>query len=117
MTAQQRYYRNTMTDEQKLMARQATRRYKQSAKGRRQLQVYCVGRRKRIEDLKTGPCVDCGNTFPPECMDFDHVRGRKDKNVGSMFTYSIQKIQQEVAKCELVCANCHRIRTRKRALN
>lgn len=70
-----------------------------------------------IESLKNAPCTDCTNSFPPECMDFDHVRGEKLFNIGHMAarTPPLQVILDEIAKCELVCANCHRIRTRKRS--
>jgi hypothetical protein len=48
-------------------------------------------------------------------MDFDHVRGRKQKNVMELInTLSKKKIDEEIAKCEIVCSNCHRIRTHKR---
>jgi hypothetical protein len=71
-------------------------------------------RRAYIESLKANPCADCGGTFPPECMDFDHL-GDKFKNLARLMSYSLERIKEELAKCELVCANCHRIRTRKRA--
>lgn len=46
-------------------------------------------------------------------MDFDHVRGEKKYNIGSMVGRGLSPklIDEEVAKCELVCSNCHRIRT------
>lgn len=64
------------------------------------------------DSLKTGPCTDCGNRFPPVCMDWDHLPGQvKVRAVGMMLSYSREKVLAEIAKCELVCANCHRIRT------
>lgn len=67
-----------------------------------------------ITQFKTGkPCTDCKNIFPPECMDFDHIRGKKKFSIGSGMR-SRALILEEIAKCELVCANCHRIRTKKR---
>lgn len=69
-------------------------------------------RRDWITSLKQGPCTDCGGKFPPECMQFDHVHGEK------LFTISEIKGKArtlaEIAKCELVCANCHAIRTKQR---
>lgn len=68
-------------------------------------------------ELKSKPCVDCNGIFPICCMDFDHVDGKlKCYNIGSMFAhhYSKDLIQTELDKCELVCSNCHRIRTRNR---
>ena len=70
--------------------------------------------RARIDAFKTGPCVDCGQTFPPCAMDFDHVRGKKRFGVSKMRNFSIENILEEIAKCDLVCANCHRIRTFER---
>jgi hypothetical protein len=68
-------------------------------------------------NIKSQPCADCGGRFPVCCMDFDHKAGeKKTYNVGTMFAhhYSIELIKAEVSKCDLVCANCHRIRTQKR---
>jgi len=62
--------------------------------------------------------MDCGGRFPPECMDFDHVRGDKDFNVSHVAkaVKNFDLLRAEIAKCDLVCANCHRIRTRSRRL-
>lgn len=70
-------------------------------------------------ELKSKPCTDCNNCFPSCCMDFDHrPEHAKTYNVGSMFAhhYSKEIIEVALAKCEVVCANCHRIRTRDRRL-
>ncbi len=66
-----------------------------------------------IISFKDVPCVDCGGEFPPECMDFDHVRGEKLFEISRPST-NRDKILEEMDKCEIVCANCHRTRTRKR---
>ena len=63
------------------------------------------------------PCMDCGNNYPQECMDFDHRPGEsKQNNVGTMVSHGHgrESVMAEIAKCDIVCANCHRIRTRKR---
>jgi len=70
--------------------------------------------RARIDAAKAVPCTDCGGRFPPECMDFDHIRGQKLRQVGQMLMCSELRIAEEIAKCEVVCANCHRTRSRKR---
>jgi len=68
-----------------------------------------------IDELKKRPCMDCGGVFPPECMDFDHVRGEKLFRISrGVLKRTEEEMQTEIAKCELVCSNCHRIRTRKR---
>jgi hypothetical protein len=77
--------------------------------------------RKAVEflrSLRRVPCADCGGEFPPYVMDFDH-RGdaRKDfwilRRAGAV---SRERLMRELAKCDVVCANCHRKRTRARAL-
>jgi len=71
---------------------------------------------KYIQEMKSSsPCLDCKTSYPYYVMDFDHVRGRKQKNVMELInTLSKKKIDEEIAKCEIVCSNCHRIRTHKR---
>lgn len=64
-----------------------------------------------INTLKVRPCTDCGKTLLPEAMDFDHVAGVKVKEISDMWSWGREKVLTEIAKCELVCANCHRIRT------
>lgn len=69
--------------------------------------------------LKSQPCSDCNKSFDTCCMDFDHRDATEKKyNVASMFAhhYSRELIEIEISKCDLVCANCHRIRTRDRRL-
>lgn len=68
-----------------------------------------------IRAAKGSPCSDCGGSFPPECMDLDHVRGEKLFNLSNSGSRSHAAVLEELAKCDVVCANCHRIRTRTRA--
>jgi hypothetical protein len=72
-----------------------------------------------IRTLKeTIPCMDCKEYYPYYVMDFDHVRGKKHANVMELIpTLSKKKIDEEIAKCEIVCSNCHRIRTHMRRIN
>lgn len=58
-------------------------------------------------------CADCGYKADAVALDFDHVHGEKEFAI-SMSKRSIEAILEEVAKCDVVCANCHRIRTRDR---
>jgi hypothetical protein len=47
-------------------------------------------------------------------MDFHHVRGKKLFNIGhAAIRHGYPATEREIAKCELICANCHRTRTRK----
>jgi hypothetical protein len=49
-------------------------------------------------------------------MDFDHIHGEKTGNISAMSRKKgILQLQEELSKCELVCANCHRERTWKRS--
>lgn len=65
-------------------------------------------------ELKSKPCTDCKETYHPCQMDFDHVRGEKEFEIGQAACLSRERVEQEIQKCELVCANCHRLRTYKR---
>jgi hypothetical protein len=60
-------------------------------------------------------CVDCGED-DTRVLDFDHLQD-KAWNIGRMVAdgWSLKKIMAEIAKCEVVCANCHRKRTFERA--
>lgn len=60
-------------------------------------------------------CVVCAE-YRPEMLQFDHVRGKKYKDISQMVADGepIQKIQEEIRKCEVVCANCHQLRERRR---
>lgn len=69
--------------------------------------------------LKSNPCVDCGGKFPHFVMEWDHVpeRGKKICCVSTLFSgrkITAPTIVNELAKCDLVCANCHKVRTYKR---
>jgi len=67
-----------------------------------------------INELKNRPCTDCGKIFHPCAMDFDHIGDDKVANIAKMVHFSREKLLEEIAKCELVCANCHRVRTFER---
>ena len=70
-----------------------------------------------INDRKKAPCADCGVIYPPYITDFDHVNHEtKLMNISRMRSkhMAIGKIIEEMDKCDVVCANCHRERTNKR---
>jgi hypothetical protein len=71
-------------------------------------------RREIIRGAKSIPCMDCGVEYPYYVMDFDH-RDPKEKRytVGMMVGQGqpLDQLRQEIAKCDVVCSNCHRIRT------
>lgn len=64
--------------------------------------------------LKKNPCVDCGEENII-VLEFDHISDNKSYDISDMQKHSIKAVQLEIDKCEVVCTNCHRIRTAKRA--
>jgi hypothetical protein len=66
-----------------------------------------------IEFFESHPCADCGE-LDPVVLEFDH-RADKSFDVGQALSYRRwQSILEEIAKCDVVCANCHRRRTARR---
>ena len=68
-----------------------------------------------IQKLKDVPCTDCGGTFPRYVLQFDH-KGDKLYNISQMSNLGWSTIDKEVAKCDVVCANCHVTRTHFRSV-
>ncbi len=71
----------------------------------------------KLNEIKSSSkCVDCGNDNPI-VLDFDHL-GDKEHNISDMIRHgrSWASIEREIAKCEVVCSNCHRIRTHNRRI-
>jgi hypothetical protein len=65
--------------------------------------------RQRLIDAKSKPCMDCGIKYPFYVMQFDHVSGKKEFNLShaGRSTIAPKRILAELAKCDVVCANCH----------
>jgi hypothetical protein len=61
-------------------------------------------------------CADCKNKYPHYMLEFDHLPGSKkvDNVYRVLKKYGVESAWQEVAKCEVVCANCHKRRTHER---
>jgi hypothetical protein len=77
----------------------------------REKQQYAT-KRAFLDWLKLGVgCMDCGYALHPAALEFDHVRGVKVRGVGQMIHASARSLQLEILKCEVVCSNCHHIRT------
>ena len=74
---------------------------------------YRLWVRELLMTLKNNPCIDCGCIYPSYVMQFDHIRGTKKFSIANLIGHFKRKdeIFQELAKCELVCANCHMLRT------
>lgn len=85
--------------------RERRKRYKRNSREKKQAVV--------LEYLSTHPCVDCG-IQNPIVLDFDHIN-QADKTAGiadliCMHQIGLEKIKEEMEKCEIRCANCHRIK-------
>lgn len=81
---------------------------------RRTRTVYAYSREAWLRSLKTGrPCTDCGRVFDAQVMQWDHLpQYEKIGDIaGSWAGRTEQDILNEIAKCELVCTNCHIMRT------
>jgi hypothetical protein len=67
-----------------------------------------------LDHLRRTPCRDCGES-DPVVLEFDHV-GEKAASISELLsdTASMRSVNAEIAKCEVVCANCHRRRTATR---
>lgn len=74
--------------------------------------------RSAISEAKNVPCADCGIRYPTCVMQFDHVRGAKLLSIGSATAKiaNMMVLMEEISKCEVVCANCHALRTESRKL-
>ncbi|MDQ2688316.1 MAG: hypothetical protein M3Y28_10665, partial [Armatimonadota bacterium] len=84
--------------------------YVEKARVRTQ-ETKSLHRERVLTHLSAHPCVDCGET-DFVCLDFDHVRGQKNHNISEMIgDHAWEKIEAEIAKCEIRCANCHRRKT------
>lgn len=90
-------------------------------KRNRESQLVAIRERKRglrafVSELKKLPCTDCGNSFHPVAMDFDHTSNDKVRTVSDLVKLGVSKenLLKEIAKCDLVCSNCHRVRTWER---
>ncbi len=73
-----------------------------------------------VRKLKEGgPCADCGVSYPYYVMDFDHLdMFTKEKDINFLSnTGRIGAVKREIEKCEIVCANCHRVRTHQRYID
>lgn len=83
--------------------------YLRKAKKRNRM-VWLKVRKMIWEFLLEHPCVDCGEK-DPIVLEFDHL-GDKKKNVSSLTNdATLKRVLEEIAKCEVRCANCHRRKT------
>lgn len=81
---------------------------------RKAMETARIRNRLYVRQYKEGrPCTDCGIVYPWYVMEFDHTKDNKFRDVCVMVNrgHAIAKIQEEIDKCDLVCANCHRLRS------
>jgi hypothetical protein len=115
LTAEQRNAHNKKYREKNLEKhREWNRKSYAKHRGARQeyLRTRYAERRAFVDSLKAKPCLDCGRSYPSYVMEFHHRDPRqKDFKVStSLVYYNIEVIKREIAKCDVLCANCHRIR-------
>jgi hypothetical protein len=74
--------------------------------------------RKRLRiilwNVKQRPCEDCGCSYHPWVMELDHRNGTtKIAAVANLVSKGCTdaRLLEEIGKCDVVCANCHRMRT------
>ena len=111
-------------EEARERARRLHRRQTQQANYRNTSEAQKANSKRRYErfasiirEAKARPCTDCGIQLPPPCMDLDHVRGPKLFSPSQWMkapklpgmTHE-EVVREELAKCEVRCANCHRLR-------
>ncbi|NIT77341.1 MAG: hypothetical protein GWO44_10590 [Thermoplasmata archaeon] len=90
---------------------------KVKARARANNEIYRKRNQEYVRQIKAStPCADCGNHFHFCVMDFDHVTDDKEGAIADMVRdcCSLERINREIEKCEIVCSNCHRLRTWKR---
>ena len=74
--------------------------------------------RKLVEELKTNkPCMDCKIIYPSYVLDFDHREDEtKVAEISNLVNNgNLESLLEEIAKCDIVCSNCHRERTHRRS--
>lgn len=82
-----------------------------------QQQRHKIRRRDITRTAKDVPCLDCGQRFPHYIMDFDHRPGEMKAfaiSARNSMNASLDRLIAEIAKCDVVCSNCHRERTHQR---
>ena len=90
--------------------------HKDDPEAQRRLRKYYRRREEQMEFLnriRQLPCADCARTFPVCVMEFDHREPSEKKGFVSQMAgrVGIKTLLEEIAKCDIVCANCHRNRS------
>lgn len=112
-----------------MVAHSESKRKADRERYRRNIAIYRATGAKKSKRVRTAkrdfvnnyknstPCSDCGIIYPYYVMDFDHIIGEKKFELcRGKWIMSWRSIAEEISKCDLVCANCHRKRTWDRSL-
>ena len=119
-----RYAKNPKSEYGLWCGRCKSRIYKERNRDKTRKQIE-ESRRRRVdarlsflaEWKVTAGCTDCGYNAHPEALEFDHLPGfdkSGNLSMAAQTVWSMKRVMEEIAKCEVVCANCHRIRTATR---
>ncbi|MET0647698.1 MAG: hypothetical protein ABW208_13870 [Pyrinomonadaceae bacterium] len=87
------------------------------AKNRRNKKRQRERLRAILLGIKQQTCQDCGGIFHPWAMELDHRDGtKKEAAVANLVSKGCTdaRLLEEIGKCDVVCANCHRMRTYRR---
>jgi hypothetical protein len=103
------------------LQREANRRnyHNDKAKNKLRIAAYKQSLKGFVKGLKEKtPCSDCNINYPSYVMDFDHIGDNKVMDVSRLAAQGFKsQLLIEIKKCQIVCANCHRIRTYERSHN
>jgi len=77
------------------------------------MNIYLASRLNRQKTIlireKGGKCQKCGRKGHPSIFDFHHRTHSKEFTISSMRNLSLSKLREEIEKCDLLCACCHRL--------
>ena len=74
--------------------------------------LFSMSQSVALVEYKGGACLDCGFSYPDCVYDFEHRDPfQKSFNIGQKLHRPLEELKLEADKCDLVCSNCHRIRT------
>lgn len=115
-----RIRRENLTEEEKEYAREVSRISYAKNRDKQIARVEQIRQRRQaiLKEIKLSRgCMDCGYNVHPDALEFDH---RPDEvklfELSAAHKFSAEKVEAEIAKCDVVCSNCHRVRTAKRRL-
>jgi len=107
--------------------RQAKREHYKANRDKYRRSSQESGQRRReavraiVRKAKDKPCADCGTRYPYYVMQFDHLdSAAKQFDISRATSMGIRRsadLEREIAKCDVVCANCHAERTYRRGFD